>query len=176
MIAGLALALAGTGVAAAQTPGDAAKGKATFMADGCYECHGTVGQGGRATGPRLAHTQLPMDAFVEQLRQPSNEMPPYEPGVCRTPPPPPTSTPICSHCRHRRRPRTCRFSTSEGGYFAPQYGDARSSRLRAAGRVYKLLLRRVVTPGDSTVFLAPQRIAGGTRRGAGGVVLHGEIG
>jgi mono/diheme cytochrome c family protein len=81
MIAGLAFALAGSGVAAAQTPGDAAKGKTIFMADGCYECHGTVGQGGRATGPRLAHTPLPLDAFLQQLRQPSNEMPPYEPGV-----------------------------------------------------------------------------------------------
>jgi len=79
--ASLALALAGAGVAAAQTPGDAAKGKATFMADGCYECHGTVGQGGRPTGPRIARTQLPIEAFVQQLRQPSNEMPPYEAAV-----------------------------------------------------------------------------------------------
>lgn len=61
--------------------GDPAKGKQVFMADGCFECHGTVGQGGRLTGPRLARTELPMDAFLQQLRQPSNEMPPYEPGV-----------------------------------------------------------------------------------------------
>jgi mono/diheme cytochrome c family protein len=61
--------------------GDGAKGKAIFLADGCYECHGTVGQGGRLTGPRLARTQLPLDSFMQQLRQPSNEMPPYEAGV-----------------------------------------------------------------------------------------------
>ena len=61
--------------------GDAAHGKQIFMADGCYECHGTVGQGGRLTGPRIARTQLPLDAFLQQLRQPSNEMPPYEAGV-----------------------------------------------------------------------------------------------
>ena len=37
----------------AQAPaGDAAKGKVLFMKNGCYECHGTVGQGG--TGPRIA--------------------------------------------------------------------------------------------------------------------------
>jgi mono/diheme cytochrome c family protein len=73
------------GAAAAQNQataqGDAGQGKATFMADGCFECHGQVGQGGRLTGPRLAKTQLPLDAFTQQLRQPSNEMPPYAPAV-----------------------------------------------------------------------------------------------
>ena len=79
----VALALVLAGAASAQTApqGDPVTGKATFMADGCYECHGSVGQGGRLTGPRLARTQLPPDAFAQQLRQPSNEMPPYEPGV-----------------------------------------------------------------------------------------------
>ena len=65
----------------APPPGDAAKGKSIYMADGCFECHGTVGQGARATGPRVARTQLPLEAFLQQLRHPSNEMPPYEPGV-----------------------------------------------------------------------------------------------
>jgi mono/diheme cytochrome c family protein len=69
------------GAAAAQSKDDPAKGKAVFMADGCYECHGQVGQGGRLTGPALARTQLPRDAFAQQLRQPANEMPPYEAGV-----------------------------------------------------------------------------------------------
>jgi cytochrome c553 len=83
MFGGLALAVAAsTGVAAQQAgQGDAAQGKTTYMADGCYDCHGGVGQGGRATGPRIARTQLPIDAFRQQLRQPSNEMPPYEAGV-----------------------------------------------------------------------------------------------
>ncbi|HXQ51791.1 MAG TPA: cytochrome c [Stellaceae bacterium] len=61
--------------------GDAAKGKATYVTDGCVECHGGVGQGSRGTGPRLARTQLPLDAFLQQLRQPSFEMPPYEAAV-----------------------------------------------------------------------------------------------
>jgi mono/diheme cytochrome c family protein len=61
--------------------GDAAKGQSLYQADGCFQCHGGVGQGARATGPRLARTQLPFDAFLQQLRHPSNEMPPYETGV-----------------------------------------------------------------------------------------------
>ncbi|HUK61491.1 MAG TPA: cytochrome c [Stellaceae bacterium] len=83
----LALAFALPGAALAQDqaqapPGDAAKGKTTYMADGCFECHGTVGQGSVATGgPKVSRTALPFDAFVQQLRQPSNEMPPYEAGV-----------------------------------------------------------------------------------------------
>jgi mono/diheme cytochrome c family protein len=79
----LALPAAALAQDQAQAPaGDAAKGKATYMADGCFECHGTVGQGSIATGgPKVSRTELPFDAFVQQLRQPSNEMPPYEKGV-----------------------------------------------------------------------------------------------
>jgi mono/diheme cytochrome c family protein len=61
--------------------GDAAKGKATFLADGCYECHGTVGQGSRATGPRLSRTALPFVAFLAYIRAPGGEMPPYVAAV-----------------------------------------------------------------------------------------------
>jgi mono/diheme cytochrome c family protein len=84
VVSALALVVASAGLAAAQQGApadDAAKGKGLFMADGCYQCHGTVGQGGRATGPRVARTALPLDAFLQQLRQPSNEMPPYEAPV-----------------------------------------------------------------------------------------------
>ena len=57
--------------------GDSARGKRLFAADGCYECHGRAAQGARPTGPRLARTALPFEAFIQQLRQPSNQMPPY---------------------------------------------------------------------------------------------------
>jgi mono/diheme cytochrome c family protein len=57
--------------------GDAAHGKRLYAADGCYQCHGRAAQGARPTGPRLARTDLPFDAFVQQLRQPSDLMPPY---------------------------------------------------------------------------------------------------
>jgi ubiquinol-cytochrome c reductase cytochrome c subunit len=51
--------------------GDAAKGKALYAKNGCYECHGTVGQGG--TGPRIA----PRTASLAYIRKPAGQMPPY---------------------------------------------------------------------------------------------------
>jgi mono/diheme cytochrome c family protein len=65
-------------VASAQTkPGDPANGKRLFMGDGCYQCHGTVGQGGLA-GPRLAQTKLTLAAFTSYVRSPRpGNMPPY---------------------------------------------------------------------------------------------------
>ena len=61
--------------------GNAARGKQIYMADGCFQCHGTVGQGSRVTGPPLLRTQLPFIGFLNELRNPSNEMPPYEANV-----------------------------------------------------------------------------------------------
>ena len=59
--------------------GDTANGKKVYLADGCYECHGRVGQGGAMNGPApiLAQTKLPFEAFQQQLRNPANDMPPY---------------------------------------------------------------------------------------------------
>jgi len=59
--------------------GDAANGKKVYLADGCYQCHGSVGQGGLMTGqaPVLAQTKMPYTAFTRQLRNPINDMPPY---------------------------------------------------------------------------------------------------
>jgi ubiquinol-cytochrome c reductase cytochrome c subunit len=57
---------------------DAKQGQQIFKAIGCWECHGSVGQGGGTAGPRLAATGLPYDAFQRQLRVPRNAMPPYE--------------------------------------------------------------------------------------------------
>jgi ubiquinol-cytochrome c reductase cytochrome c subunit len=56
---------------------DAAKGKALFMAVGCYECHGTMGQGAAPTGPRLAPNTPSLETFLKELRTPRNIMPPY---------------------------------------------------------------------------------------------------
>jgi len=63
--------------------GDAAKGKQLYMRSGCYSCHGTVGQGGggRTGGLRLAQMPIPFAAFLNQLRHPANEMPPYVAAV-----------------------------------------------------------------------------------------------
>ena len=59
--------------------GDAGHGQHLFLADGCYQCHGRVGQGGLMTGsaPVLAQTKMPFAAFQRQLRTPINDMPPY---------------------------------------------------------------------------------------------------
>lgn len=67
---------------AQNTPqGDAKAGQQAFLADGCWECHGTVAQGGVISGPRLADTALPFAAVLQQLRTPQNAMPPYEPAI-----------------------------------------------------------------------------------------------
>jgi mono/diheme cytochrome c family protein len=63
----------------AQQAGDASRGLHLFMADGCYECHGTVGQGG--VGPRLAPDPLPAGAIAAYIRKPTNVMPPYVESV-----------------------------------------------------------------------------------------------
>ena len=59
--------------------GDTANGRKVYLADGCYQCHGRVGQGGLMTGPApiLAQTKLPFAAFQKQVRNPINDMPPY---------------------------------------------------------------------------------------------------
>jgi len=50
LAAGLA-ALVAFGSSAALAAGDAAKGKENFMKYGCWQCHGTVGQGSPVSGP-----------------------------------------------------------------------------------------------------------------------------
>ena len=52
-------------------------GRTLFLADGCAACHGTAGQGSRVTGPRLAPHAMPLEAFLQLLRHPANNMPPY---------------------------------------------------------------------------------------------------
>jgi mono/diheme cytochrome c family protein len=63
--------------------GDAANGKKIYLADGCFMCHGRVGQGGAYNGPApvLAKTEMPFDGFKGQLRQPVQDMPAYSEAV-----------------------------------------------------------------------------------------------
>jgi len=58
----LLLASAAPGVAA-----DAARGKDIYMKTGCYQCHGTVGQGAN-TGPKLAPEPLPLESLIAFVR------------------------------------------------------------------------------------------------------------
>jgi ubiquinol-cytochrome c reductase cytochrome c subunit len=79
----LVVALAWTPAKAEDAPpkGNAQTGKTLFEKDGCYQCHGYIGQGASATGPRLAPEPLPYDAYLRQLRTPAQDMPPYESAI-----------------------------------------------------------------------------------------------
>ena len=75
------LLLLPTAALAQPKPGDAENGKRVFMRNGCYQCHGTVGQGGLA-GPRLAQTSLTAARFISYVRNPRpGNMPPYRTKV-----------------------------------------------------------------------------------------------
>ncbi len=62
----ISFALAALSATAAQAA-DAARGKEIFMKVGCYQCHGTVGQGAN-TGPKLAPEPLALESFVAFVR------------------------------------------------------------------------------------------------------------
>ncbi|HKA79495.1 MAG TPA: cytochrome c [Xanthobacteraceae bacterium] len=68
--------LAGHGALAAS----ADKGKAAFVKNGCWQCHGFVGQGGVA-GPKLAPDPIPAEAFTAFVRTTNRAMPPYSEAV-----------------------------------------------------------------------------------------------
>jgi mono/diheme cytochrome c family protein len=63
--------------------GDTANGQRVYLADGCFTCHGRVGQGGNyyGTTPTLAKTELPFEGFKQQLRDPVRVMPAYSEAV-----------------------------------------------------------------------------------------------
>jgi mono/diheme cytochrome c family protein len=51
-------------------------GKKLFVRDGCWECHGYAGQGGR-DGVRLADTALSAAQLTRYIRRPAGAMPAY---------------------------------------------------------------------------------------------------
>jgi mono/diheme cytochrome c family protein len=79
------VALGTMGFAQAQDApaGDAANGQRVYLADGCFTCHGRLGEGGNyyGTTPVLAKTELPYEGFVQQLRDPVRVMPPFTAAV-----------------------------------------------------------------------------------------------
>lgn len=54
-------------------------GHELFLQNGCYLCHGTVGQGG--VGPAIGVDVLPFVAISNYVRAPSGEMPPFSTRV-----------------------------------------------------------------------------------------------
>ena len=51
-------------------------GRALYLKVGCYQCHGTQGQGGN-TGPRIAPDPMPFETLAAFVRTSSRQMPPY---------------------------------------------------------------------------------------------------
>jgi mono/diheme cytochrome c family protein len=67
---------------AAALAADAARGKVLFTQKyGCYQCHGTEGQGSPVTGKQLAPNPLPYEALSAFVRATSREMPPFKEAV-----------------------------------------------------------------------------------------------
>jgi mono/diheme cytochrome c family protein len=72
----LAVLLLGQGPAFAAS---AEHGKIAFMQHGCWQCHGTMGQGSIMTsgGTRIAPDPLPFDTFAAFVRSANRSMPPF---------------------------------------------------------------------------------------------------
>ena len=60
----------------APVSGNSDNGKRLFDKDGCYECHGYAGQGGR-DGARIAAIPLNLAGFLRYVRRPSGSMPAF---------------------------------------------------------------------------------------------------
>ncbi len=75
-----------SGSGAALAAGSPEKGKAAFMKYGCFQCHGTVGQGSVATsgGKVLYDTKLPFEGFLAFVRSTNRAMPPYSEKILPT--------------------------------------------------------------------------------------------
>ena len=53
------------------------RGQVIFQHQLCFNCHGTVGQGGGVAGPKIAPQPFAWPAFSQQVRAPRQAMPPY---------------------------------------------------------------------------------------------------
>jgi mono/diheme cytochrome c family protein len=71
-----AAAIFAQGKSGASPEGDAANGKKLFLADGCYQCHGYAGQGGRA-GARIGPPVLNAAGVIRYVRRPTGQMPAF---------------------------------------------------------------------------------------------------
>ena len=77
LVIGQVLVRSGAALAA-----DAARGKILFTQKyGCYQCHGTEGQGSAITGPKLAPDPLPYDTLSAFIRTSSRNMPPFREAI-----------------------------------------------------------------------------------------------
>jgi len=61
--------------------GNAQDGKKFYTSYGCYECHGNHAEGSSVTGPRLTPVPVALEAFMDYIRHPAGQMPPYTSNV-----------------------------------------------------------------------------------------------
>ena len=69
--------LAAVSLSASGAADEVNRGRALYVKDGCYECHGYVGQGSVMSGPSLAPSPIPVDAMIAYVHAPKGQMPPY---------------------------------------------------------------------------------------------------
>src|SRR5262245_43068603 len=82
----IALALAIEIALIAKGPAHAAsaeRGKTAYIQNGCWQCHGTMGQGSIMTsgGKRLAPDPMPWETFSSFVRSTNQAMPPYSEAI-----------------------------------------------------------------------------------------------
>ena len=61
---------------AQESAGNAEAGKRLYMKYGCYQCHGTVGQGTIA-GARIGPPPLSVQGLIRYVRRPAGQMPAF---------------------------------------------------------------------------------------------------
>lgn len=75
----LAFAVLATGANAQLVIAYVELGRQLFMNNGCYSCHGTVGQGEeRSAGPRIAPDPFPLEVFKVIVRNGKEGMPRFD--------------------------------------------------------------------------------------------------
>ena len=76
----IAAVVTGSGAALAAS---AENGKVVYVKNGCWQCHGFLGQGSAVTsnGTVLANSQLPFDVFKNFVRSSNRAMPPYRESI-----------------------------------------------------------------------------------------------
>ena len=72
----LAALLVTTLVWAQDSAGNSEAGKRLYMKNGCYQCHGTVGQGTIA-GARIGPPPLSAEGLIRYVRRPAGQMPAF---------------------------------------------------------------------------------------------------
>lgn len=65
------------GQESAPSGASAENGKKVYNSAGCWHCHGRSGQG-TTEGPILAPDPIPLPDFIQYVRAPKGEMPPFE--------------------------------------------------------------------------------------------------